>query len=455
MVDYSGRDIGRYHIIRPLGTGGMAVVYQAFDERLEREVAVKVIRIEEFAPSLLERVLQRFEREAKTLARLNHTNIVPIIDFGQEDNLPYLVMPLFQGGTLANFLGAPMPAAQAARLLTPLADALAYAHGKGVLHRDIKPSNILINETGQPMLTDFGIAKLLEGEHGQTLTGTGVGIGTPEYMAPEQGMGREVDARADIYALGVVLYELVTGQKPYSADTPMAVVIKQINDPLPRPRDLNAAIPEACEQLLFKALAKEPANRYGTMEAMRDALSRLAEGRADAAPGPLPTAAPESPTMEYFGGEHTVELGTGLKPSAPVMEMPASPYATGVQIPGEPLAAASAAAAPAAPSVQSIMAEKHRLRLTPWGWVLMGVGIASILFPTVMTITYDGFSSYLQLIGSIFYPSRLVYIVIAALMVLPVYGLISSSRKQSRPILYGALLLAGAALWALIGIFWF
>ena len=177
MVDYSGREIGRYHIIRPLGTGGMAVVYQAFDERLEREVAVKIIRIEEFAPSLLERVLQRFEREAKTLAKLNHTHIVPIIDFGQQDNIPYLVMPYFQGGTLANLLGTPMPAAQAARLLTPLADALAYAHGKGVLHRDIKPGNILINESGQPMLTDFGIAKLLEGEHGQTLTGTGVGIG--------------------------------------------------------------------------------------------------------------------------------------------------------------------------------------------------------------------------------------------------------------------------------------
>lgn len=278
MQDLTGHSIGRYHILEPLGQGGMASVYKAFDTRLEAEVAVKVIRTDMFPPAVLERMLKRFEREAKAVARLNHPNIVSVIDYGEYEGFPYLVMKYMPGGTLKAHMGQPMPYNQAARILAPIARALAYAHGQGVLHRDVKPANILITQSGEPVLTDFGIAKLVENEKGQTLTGTGMGIGTPEYMAPEQGLAQEVDGRADVYALGVVFYELVTGRRPFMADTPMAVLLKQVNDPLPRPKDFISALPKDAEQVILKALAKNPADRYEDMSAFAAALEKLAAG---------------------------------------------------------------------------------------------------------------------------------------------------------------------------------
>ena len=275
MAIAPGTQIDHYHIIEPLGQGGMAEVYKAFDTRLEREVAVKVIRRNAFSPDVLERVLKRFDREAKSLAKLTHPNIVSIIDYGEHDGSPYLVMPFLPGGTLKARLGKPMPYTDAAALLSPIADALAYAHQKGIVHRDVKPGNILITEGGAPMLTDFGIARLLENEDTQTLTGTGVGVGTPEYMAPEQGLGREVDGRADIYSLGIVFYELVTGQKPYTADTPMAVILKQSTEPLPCPSTLQAGIPDHVDKILFTALAKKPEDRYQSMQDFEKSLRSL------------------------------------------------------------------------------------------------------------------------------------------------------------------------------------
>jgi serine/threonine-protein kinase len=278
MAIVPGTQIDRYHIIEPLGQGGMAEVYKAFDTRLEREVAIKVIRRNAFSPDVLERVLKRFDREAKSLAKLTHPNIVSIIDYGEYEGSPFLVMPFLPGGTLKARLGKPMPYAEAAALLCPIADALAYAHQKGIIHRDVKPGNILITEGGQPMLTDFGIARLLDNEETQTLTGTGVGVGTPEYMAPEQGLGREVDGRADIYSLGIVFYELVTGQKPYSADTPMAIILKQSTEPLPSPSAIQAGIPEQVDKTLFKALAKKPEDRYLSMVEFESALEQVRAG---------------------------------------------------------------------------------------------------------------------------------------------------------------------------------
>jgi serine/threonine protein kinase len=276
MQDITGHSIGRYQILEPLGQGGMASVYKAFDTRLEAEVAVKVIRTDMFPPAVLERMLKRFEREAKAVARLNHPNIVGVIDYGEYEGFPYLVMKYMPGGTLKVHMGQPMPYNQAARLLAPIARALAYAHGQGVLHRDVKPANILITQSGEPVLTDFGIAKLVENEKGQTLTGTGMGIGTPEYMAPEQGLAQDVDGRADVYALGVVFYELVTGRRPFMADTPMAVLLKQVNDPLPRPKDFVSSLPKDAEQVILKSLAKNPADRYEDMFAFSLALEKLA-----------------------------------------------------------------------------------------------------------------------------------------------------------------------------------
>jgi eukaryotic-like serine/threonine-protein kinase len=276
MTDLVGHSLGRYQILKQLGEGGMATVYKAYDTVLERDVAVKVIRTDQFAPAILALILKRFEREAKALARLAHPNIVHVNDFGEEKGVPYLVMDYLPGGTLKQSLkGEPMPWREVAKLLLPIAEALAYAHDHNILHRDVKPSNILLTDKGWPMLTDFGIAKILDLEKGQTLTGSGVGIGTPEYMSPEQGLGRVVDARTDIYSLGVVLYELVIGRPPYTADTPMAVVDKHVHDPLPRPSQVLPGLPDEVEKILLKMLAKNPTNRYQDMSELVRALEAL------------------------------------------------------------------------------------------------------------------------------------------------------------------------------------
>lgn len=274
MQDLPGKDLGRYHIIDKLGAGGMATVYKAQDTNLKRTVAIKLIRREAFGVEVLERLTLRFEREARVLAQLNHPNIVKVYDYGEFEGAPFLVMGYLQGKTLKE-IEKPLTWQKASKILLPIAQALAHVHNNGILHRDVKPSNILIDEAGQPMLADFGIAKLLENSDDATLTGTGIGIGTPEYMAPEQGLGQEVDGRADVYALGIVLYELVTGRKPYAADTPLAVLFKQMNDPLPPPRNFVPNLPEYVEKIIFKALAKKPEDRFNDMNAFAEALERL------------------------------------------------------------------------------------------------------------------------------------------------------------------------------------
>ncbi len=279
MKDRIGTSIGRYHILEQLGEGGMATVYKAIDTTLERHVAVKVIRSDHFGSAVLERMLQRFEREAKALAKLSHPNIVKVMDYGETDKVPYLVMEYLPGGTLKQKMnGKPMPWRDAARLLLPVCRALEHAHEKGIVHRDIKPSNILISESGEPMLTDFGIAKILSGDDTSLdLTGTGVGIGTPEYMAPEQGAG-SVDERADIYALGVVYYQMVTGRLPYKADTPMAVMLKKSTEPLPSPKRFIPNLPDDAERVLVKVLQREPRHRYQSVNVFLSALQKIVEG---------------------------------------------------------------------------------------------------------------------------------------------------------------------------------
>ncbi|MBK7317916.1 bifunctional serine/threonine-protein kinase/formylglycine-generating enzyme family protein [Candidatus Villigracilis affinis] len=280
MQNIIGQSLGRYQILEQLGEGGMATVYKAYDTRLDRYVAIKVIRNDLFGPTLLERMLKRFEREAKALAKLSHPNIVKVLDYGEHNGAPYLVLEYLPGGTLkGQVMGKPIPWQEAVRLLLPIAGALDYAHEQKIIHRDVKPANILLTEKGQPMLSDFGIAKILEMKEEFTLTGSGTGIGTPEYMAPEQGMGREVDARTDIYSLGIVLYELVTGRKPYTADTPMAVVLKHMTDPLPRPRQYIADLPDIVERVLLKALAKDPQDRYSKISEFADALENADQSR--------------------------------------------------------------------------------------------------------------------------------------------------------------------------------
>jgi len=342
MSNFTGLDIGRYRIIEPLGQGGMAMVYRAYDTHLECEVAVKFIRMEQLPPAEMEKTLKRFEREAKEIARLTHPNIVKVTDYGEYNGIPYLVMPYLSGGTLKQFAGKPMPYDQAARLLAPVAKALETAHRKNLIHRDIKPANILLTEEGQTMVADFGIAKILGLEGGNTLTSTNVAIGTPEYMAPEQWFN-QISAQCDIYSLGVVFYELVTGKKPYTADTPAAIFLKQSNDPLPRPRSFLPGLPEEVEKVLYKALAKKPEDRYVSMDEFAAALEGLAGlVKSTQPPQPevfetvtahpeTPAAAPRPPEPEVFKAKETgpgipgfPQTGVGGPPPAKSSFIPAN-----------------------------------------------------------------------------------------------------------------------------------
>ena len=306
MNNFIGQTIGRYHILEQLGEGGMAIVYKAFDLRLETNVAVKVIRTERLAPEILGKSLKRFEREAKSLAKLTHPNIVKVTDYGEHEGKPYLVMSYLPGGTLKERLkSGAIPWQEAVQLLLPIAHALEYAHEHSLIHRDVKPSNILLMEKGQPILTDFGVAKLFDVDETAELTGTGMGIGTPEYMAPEQWTG-QVTHQTDIYALGVVLYEMMTGRKPYQADTPAALLLKQANDPLPRPRSFVSGLPDAVEKVLLKALAKNPEDRYQGMGEMAKAMEGLLAGKPVKEAEPARRVKEETLTaVEFEPGEKT------------------------------------------------------------------------------------------------------------------------------------------------------
>jgi WD40 repeat protein/tRNA A-37 threonylcarbamoyl transferase component Bud32 len=275
MGSLIGKSLGRYEILEELGEGGMAVVYRANDSRLDRDVAIKVIRKGAFPADHIDRILKRFEREAKALARLSHPNIMKVLDYGEHEGSPFLVMEYLPGGTLKKKMGKPMQWEKAIQLILPIAEALDYAHTQNMIHRDVKPSNILLTQRGQPMLTDFGIAKILDLEETQDLTGTNMAMGTPEYMAPEQATAKFVDHRADIYALGIVLYEMVTGRKPFTADTPLAVLFKHASDPLPAPNIYVADLPDGVEKILLKMLAKKPEDRYQSMDELQKALEKL------------------------------------------------------------------------------------------------------------------------------------------------------------------------------------
>jgi len=301
MTYLVGQSLGQYHILEQLGEGGMATVYKAFDTMLERHVAIKVIRQESFAPDRLDGILHRFKRESKMLAKLSHPNIVKVLNNGEERGIPFLVMEYLPGGTLKQKMqGKPMHWRDAARMLLPVCHALGHAHESGIIHRDIKPSNILISESGEPMLTDFGIAKIIEGDETTVdLTGTGVGIGTPEYMSPEQGRGK-VDERSDIYSLGVVYYQMVTGKLPFKADTPMAVMLKKSTEPLPRPTQFVPDLPEGVEDFLIKALQVDSRNRYASAEAFCFALEHIANGKP--LPKEKPPKEPKRPLLPILLG---------------------------------------------------------------------------------------------------------------------------------------------------------
>lgn len=269
MNDLLGTRLGPYHLQEIIRYGGMATIYKAHQPSLDRFVAVKVM-----FPANDPQFAARFQREARAAAQLQHPNIVQIYDYGEQDGHFFLAMQYIDDGrSLTDLQGQPLSIDQILRLGVNILSALSHAHKRGIIHRDIKPSNILLAGDLWPMLIDFGIAKLLDDN--QNLTRTGLAIGTPAYMAPEQAEGRTVDARTDLYSLGVVLYELITGQVPFSADTPMAVLMKHVYAPPPPPRSVKPEIPAMVEALLLRALAKDPASRYETADDMAAALNRM------------------------------------------------------------------------------------------------------------------------------------------------------------------------------------
>ena len=267
--------IGIYEVKSELGRGGMATVYRAYDPRFEREVAVKVLPSELLHADPQFRL--RFEREAKIIAQLEHSAIVPVYDVGEADGQPYFVMRYMTGGSLSDRIkSGGLTMEDAVQILSTIAPALDEAHSNGIVHRDIKPSNILFDKRGNPYVSDFGIAKLSQAQTGN-VTGSAI-IGTPAYMAPEQAQGTEVDGRADIYALGIILFEILTGKQPYEADTPMAVAIKHITDPVPHIRETNPQLPESMDTIIQTAMAKDKTQRFSTAVEMTDALREAARG---------------------------------------------------------------------------------------------------------------------------------------------------------------------------------
>jgi tRNA A-37 threonylcarbamoyl transferase component Bud32 len=279
-----GETIGPYRIVDKLGQGGMATVYKAYHASLDRYVAIKVLH-----PAFKEdpNFLERFKREAKVVASLEHPNIVPIYDFSEHQGNPYLVMRFVEGETLkARFGRERLHIEEILHVVESIGSALDYAHERGVLHRDIKPSNIIIAYDGRIYLTDYGLARIAQS--GESTLSRDTMLGTPQYISPEQARGDlELDAGTDIYSLGVVLYELVVGRVPFSADTPFAVVHDHIFSPLPMPRDINPQVPEPVEQVLLKALAKVRADRYKTVgnmvEAFKAAVEAAGKDTVDAA----------------------------------------------------------------------------------------------------------------------------------------------------------------------------
>src|SRR5579859_1705744 len=274
----AGRQIGQYEIVALLGSGGMASVYRAhqrYSGGAERDVALKVID-----PRLAqsEEFIARFDREARTLVSLSHPHILKAFDFGQDQGIVYLVMELMSGGSLVDLMRAATPPFDLViRLVDQVGSALDYAHKRGIIHRDLKPHNVLLDEEHNAFLTDFGIIKLLSGN--TALTHSGTVIGTPMYMAPEQWEGGEIDARSDLYALGVIIFEMLTGQAPFGGDTPLRIGYQHVNKLPPLARDLRPELPPDVDRVIQMALAKNPADRYPSAAAQAADLRAALTGQ--------------------------------------------------------------------------------------------------------------------------------------------------------------------------------
>lgn len=311
-----------------LGQGGMACVYRGYQMNLDRDVAIKVLPAHYAADNDF---VQRFKNEARAMARLSHPNIVTVHDAGKEQGRLYIVMAYIPNGTLKDRIGRPMDPWDVTRWIHEVASALSYAHERGIVHRDVKPANVLIDDDGHAVLSDFGIVKMLASSSG--LTRRGAGVGTPEYMSPEQCRGDYVDARADIYALGVMIYEMLTGHTPFESDEYTALAHAHIYEPVPPPTRLNPRISPAVQAVIMKALAKAPSDRFQTATDLALALDQAVAAQmpvgpqAPAFPQGRLTAPPPPQTgqlsyPEGYGNEYSNAYGNGYGAPGPRSQPP-------------------------------------------------------------------------------------------------------------------------------------
>lgn len=343
-----GENVGPYRIVEQLGQGGMASVFKAYHAALDRYVALKVLH-----PAFLEdpNFLARFQREARVVAKLEHPDIVPVYDFADHAGQPYLVMKFIEGETLkAKLARGPLAKGEGLSIIEAVGGALSYAHRQGVLHRDIKPSNVLLSPDGGIYLADFGLARIAQA--GESTLSSDMMLGTPQYISPEQARGaRDLDEGTDIYSFGVVLYEVVVGRVPFSADTPFSIIHDHIYTPLPMPRSVNPRVPEAVERVLLKALAKERGDRFATVDDMVDAFR---------------TSVGEGAMAEPVATFYTPGAGPPTVRPAPAQSTPTPPA---------PAATAVEAAVPAAAEAPAAAPAPKRSR---WPWIAGGLALVCV-----------------------------------------------------------------------------
>ena len=309
-----GQQLGPYSILEEIGRGGMATVFRAHQPSVHRDVAIKLIK-----KSIAENpdAIQRFQREARLIARLEHIHILPVYDFDGSHNPPYIVMRYLEGGTLKEIMKQGLlPPPEVAYLMRQVCAAVDYAHRQGIMHRDLKPSNVMIDQEGNAFVTDFGIARLTVDQEGdKQITKTGIIVGTPAYMSPEQLKSSDViDHRTDVYMLGVMVFEMLTGQLPYESPTPMGVMMKHLSSPIPSAIERNNALPEAIDGVIVRALAKEPDDRYATAADLADALTETIGNMESLRPSRLQEAASASVTLR-LSQTYDRETGSSTTPS--------------------------------------------------------------------------------------------------------------------------------------------